>query len=68
MRRDQADKADRSAQGYAHADQDRYGDHDPQRDGAHIDADAAGVILPDSKCVELTRAQQEPGGAGDQGA
>ena len=59
MRRNKADKADRPADGHAHADE--HGNHNEQYElgPLHVHADLPGVVLPNGKGVEDLRVQQD---------
>ena len=68
MRRYQTDKSDGSADGHANADQHGNGDQHGDTDSPDVDADAAGVVFPDGKCIQLPGVQQQDRAADRQGA
>ena len=65
VRRNQPYKADRTADGYAYADQPRYRDHQHQLRAAHVHAHVARVVLAHGKGVQFLRARADRAAADD---
>ena len=68
MRRHKADKADRTADGDADADEPRDRNEQPELRALDIHADLTGVVLADGKGVELARAAEEHAAENDERA
>ena len=68
VRRHKTHKADRAADGYAHADERRHRDHHRELNAPDVHADMPGVVLADGKGVELARAAEEHAAENDERA